>query len=279
MANSRRSRHVLLLLVALIHFAIGAAPVTAATTKATKATKASKATKATKATALPVCRANRQSMLVTLPTGKVYRCTKVAARSFKWRLLPAAATTTPAAPTPSAPATPTSELAPTSTAATTAPATTAPESTVPATTSIPTTSTTSTTTTATTTAPVTTTTVLIPASGPGTLRISVSGANRVPAEFTLKCIKPGFGRETKYALVSGESVEVRSLPAPIDCVISGLVATGVPVQPKATDSSAPTNDLKVTVLPLPSPPALFIIQNGAREIDPTGGGTPPIKTN
>ena len=273
MAQRKPARQLSFTLVALVLIGTFTPPVTAAT-KSTKTPTTKKATTKKATSALPACRANREAMLVTLRSGKVYRCTKVSLRSFKWRPASSVPTAPPAStasvPPTSGPTTPTTTPEP-------APTSTAPEPTAPAATITSPTSTTPASTTTTTS--VTTTTAIIPASGPGTLRISVSGVNRVPAEFTLKCIKPGFGRETRYSLVSGESVEVRSLPAPIDCVISGLVATGVPIQPKATDSSTPTNDLKATVLPLPSPPALFTIQNGAREIDPTGGTTPPLKTN
>lgn len=61
---------------------------------------------------------------------------------------------------------------------------------------------------------------------------------------------------------SGETLEIRSLPAPIECQVYSLIGQEPPNQPSVNDSYGSTTDGKVLVLPLPSPAAVINIRNG-----------------
>ena len=55
----------------------------------------------------------------------------------------------------------------------------------------------------------------IPASGPGTLRIVVTGIPGGVVNFNLECVKPGYERRSSYSMAIGDTVEIPDLPAPV----------------------------------------------------------------
>ena len=258
------------------------AATTPSTKKSTAASKRPKPTKTPKPPKLPRCTVKRLTTKVRASNGVAYVCTRSSTGARVWIAeagVVAVVTTSPPPPVTTGPTIaptpePTPTAAPSTASATTLPTapSTAPPTTPPAeATKPPATFPTS------TLQPSTTTT--IPKVGPGTVALSVRGLAGTVAEFDLICNKPGYAFAKNFQIAVGNTARAVDIKAPVLCQITNLRESRGAVAANlvsATDSSAPANDLTVSVLPDPSPPASFMIQVGPRD-SPIGGGPLVIK--